>query len=150
MPIIRTGFRESKASRKKFESGTKIKLGKLSNDIRIVDIKELEYKDKMGFVFIEYEYAIEYNLDEPKDDSWGNLHIVGEILYADTEEMIKNLIKDWQTDKKIDKDILALVVRNAMNEAQIEAIVQAKKVGLPSPVPMPKLKMSSPEKTNAS
>lgn len=140
MPIIRTGFRETKAVRNSIEKAKKISLDKLKNDIRIAEIKEIEYKEDMGFVLVEYKYRVDYNLKEPEGKSLGYVDVTGEILYADKKEMIEELLKEWNDKRKIDREILSMFVGAAVNEAQIEAIVQAKKVNLPSPVPLPKLK----------
>ena len=144
MPILRKGFRESKAVRNTFEAGTKLKFDKApKTELRVAEIKELEYKDDNGFALIEYEFKIDYMLEEPKGQSFGNISIIGEILYADKQDFIKNLVKEWKEDKKLDKGILGMIINIAMNDAQIEAIVQANKIGLPSPLPLPKLKAKS-------
>ena len=52
---------------------------------------------------------------------------------------MKSILKTWEKDKKIDKDVMTEVTNIILMRAQVEAIVAAKEVNLPSPIPLPRI-----------
>ena len=139
MPIVRTSLRESKVIRNDIKG--KMKLGQLKSDIIIRDIVEISSeKGGRGAAVFVYEFKTEYNLAEPKGKKLGTIDVVGEVFYVDAEKVIKETIKEWKKGKKIKKDILQAILNVAFEEAQVEALYQSKKVMLPPPIPLPKLK----------
>ncbi|MCD6547721.1 MAG: hypothetical protein J7K22_04180 [Nanoarchaeota archaeon] len=133
MPIARTRLKETSTKRYDVESD-KIKMGKLETNITITNLKELKNEPKA--VIFEYKYNVSYPLAEPKDKKLGEITITGEVLYVGEEKEIQDLLKNWKKDKKVKGTLLARILNAAMTDAQIEAIEQSKKVGLPSPVPL--------------
>jgi hypothetical protein len=148
MPIIKTQFREVSAIRNEIEA-KRVKLDARKTNISVVDVKEISQKtgEKQGLIFI-YEFTIEYPISEPKNLELGNVKIVGEIFYVDDAKVVENIIKEWKKDKKLSKEVITDILNVGMEEATIEAVYQTKKVGLPSPIPLPRLK--SPKKGSVS
>lgn len=144
MPVIKTNLREIKAVRNDIKG--KVKLGQLKSDILIKDIVEIPQAtqgDNSAVVFT-YEFKTSYNLAEPKGKKLGTIDIVGEIIYVGTNKVITDLVKEWKKDKKIRKEVLQPILNVAFEEAQVEALYQSKKVLLPPPIPLPKLRPKSP------
>ncbi len=141
MPIIRKQLKESTAKRETLEA-EKIKPGKFKNDISIKDITELKQNidaSKKGAIF-EYEFKTDYALEEPKGKSLGNIKVVGELFFVDDKKVVDEILSEWKKDKKINPEMMKKVLNVAFKDAQIEALHQAEKVGLPSPVPLMRLK----------
>ncbi len=143
MPIIRKKLRESSAKREVLEVD-RIKPGKFKNDISIADVKEIkqEIKTEQKGVVFEYEFKTDYALEEPQGKSLGNIKIIGEIFYVDASNVVDEILESWKKDKKLKPEMMKKVLDVAFKDAQIEALHQAEKVGLPSPVPLMRLKDS--------
>lgn len=147
MPVFKTQFKKSSAVRNEIK-GNDAKLGPLKNDISIMDVKELEApkgtKSERSAIIFEYKNTTLYTLEEPKNKNLGEIEIVGEIVFIEEDKVIKEILKKWKKDKKIDEKLLEFILNVAFEEAQIEALEQAKKVMLPPPIPLPRLRAQAP------
>ena len=144
MPIVNVMLRESKAVRNLIKADV-LKPGNRANDVKIEDVRELRRlgKENTALVF-EFLFTAKYDLKEPKDHSLGEISVKGEILYVNTKDEMKNIMDVWKKDKKLEPKIMGSILNAALAKSQVEAIEQAAKVGLPSPVPLPMLKASKP------
>lgn len=140
MPIVKTQFKESSAKRNNIEG--KLKLGKLKTDIAITDLREIKQEGTnaaKGLV-LEYKFKTDYALEEPKGKSLGEIAVVGELILVEKTETVDALLKEWKKNKKLEGNVLSAFINVAFENAQIEALEQSKKVGLPSPIPLLRLK----------
>ena len=146
MTIIKTQFREISAVRNPIED-EKVKMTSRSSNISVIDIKEMPTSkklDKASLMFV-YEHTVDYNLQP--SGNLGKVKVVGEIFYVDDVKKIKGILDDWKKNKKIDENLLTAIINVGLTDANIEAIYQAHKVGLPSPIPLPRLKSSEAKET---
>jgi len=140
MPIVQKQFKEISAKRESLKG--KIKMGKLKNNISIIDVRKVDKNDKIDsqIIVFEYEFDTNYSLEEPKGKSLGNIKLVGEIFYADSIKKTDDIIEDWNKNKKLKGNILKDILNIAFKDSQIEALEQSKKVGLPPPIPLMRFK----------
>ncbi|OYT32209.1 hypothetical protein DRJ22_01830 [Candidatus Woesearchaeota archaeon] len=73
---------------------------------------------------------------EPKIAS---ITLKGFLTWFDKKEKIEELAKTWSKDKKIDKEIMTEVLNTILGKCNIEALVLAREVNLPPPIPLPKV-----------
>ena len=141
MPVTRSQFRESVAVRNEIVAD-KVKLGSLKSDLKIVDVKNISIPKtkESGAALFTYEYSVHYELVEPKDQSLGKVIVKGELIFIESAKIIEEILSDWKKDKKIKPAILQEILNTALRDAQIEALEQSKKVLLPPPIPLPKIK----------
>ena len=103
--------------------------GKYETDYKHLDEYVAASKDEASF----QEYLAKY---EPKI---ANIELNGFVTFFDKKEKIEELIKAWGKDKKLDKDIMELVINAILSKCNIEALILAREVNLPPPLPMPKV-----------
>ncbi|MDD5181743.1 MAG: hypothetical protein PHC66_01060 [Candidatus Nanoarchaeia archaeon] len=150
MPIVNITLRETKAVRNIIKADI-IKPSARSNDIKIDDVRELKsFGRENNGVIIDFVYAVKYELKEPKDQNLGEILVKGEIVYVNTKDEISKVVDEWKKNKKLEPKLMVGILNAAMNKSQIEAIEQAAKVGLPSPIPLPSLKPEKQGKSSAS
>jgi len=139
MPIVNIMLRETKAVRNIIK-GESAKPASRTSDIKIEEIRELKTPSKdSNAVIIEFFYHSKYGLKDSKN-SLGSIEIRGDIVYVNSKEEIKNILDSWIKDKKIESKLMGGLLNAALNKSTIEAIEQAAKVGLPSPIPLPVLR----------
>lgn len=143
MPIIGSNLKEMHFKRFDLKS-QKVKLGRVKTDIKIRDISERDIKlpEIRKSVIFEFEFSVDYDLEKPAKKKLGEILIVGELVYVDSEDKQKKILADWKKRKKIDSELMRNIISSALDMSQLEAIYTARKVMLPSPVPLPKLKLS--------
>jgi len=141
MPITRSMFRESVSIRNEL-TADHIELGTFKSDLKVIDVKNIAVtkgEETGGAIFV-YEYKMNYHLAEPKNKSLGEIKIIGEIVFVDKASIIADIVSDWKKNKKIGSELMQTILNYALREAQIETIEQSKKVNLPLPVSLPRIK----------
>ena len=148
MPILSTSVKEVHASRIDINAKPEnVKPGPINNIINIKDISErkIDFGNiKKALVFV-YEFVSRYTLENPKDQIGGEIKVVGEILYSDDEKELANIMKSWKKDKNVEHQSMEMVLRVALNIAQVQAIILSERVLLPPPVKLPRIVSSREE-----
>jgi hypothetical protein len=144
MPVIGSNFKEMHFKRNEFDSSKRLKLGQVKSDVKITNVSERKTNipSVSESLVFEFEYIIEYSLEEPKNKKLGTVTIRGDIHYVDDSSKLKKAMKEWKKNKKVDEDFLKPVIAATLDISQIEAIYLARKVLLPPPIPMPRVKFS--------
>ena len=138
MPVISVVFDDVEAHKEKFEP-----VGKVENNVRIKDIRE-EKIDKEKYVDFMFEFTSYYY--SKSGDKIAGITIGGKAIFKDKEKTMKDIVKKWEKDKKVEKGVMTDVTNVILMRSQIEAIVIAKEVNLPSPIPLPRISVKSTPK----
>ncbi|MEM4336405.1 MAG: hypothetical protein QXG86_00165 [Candidatus Woesearchaeota archaeon] len=93
-------------------------------------------KTKQEALKFSFEYSANY---EPKG---GKILLVGDLIAIDEVEKVKEIINEWNKNKKLHKEVATPVINTILSKCNIEAILLAREVNLPPPVPLPKVKVS--------
>jgi len=88
---------------------------------------------KQPLLKVAFEFTVHY------DPKIANLTLNGELLYLEKIEKVDELVKAWQKDKKLPKEVMAGLLTNIIQKANIEALILSREVGLPPPVQMPRV-----------
>ncbi len=100
----------------------------VKSNLKIVNIEKINDENAR----IEFNYLVEYTPD------YGNLEISGEMIYTADKEEIKNLVKEWESKKKINDKIAITIFNRILVKCNIEAVIISKEVNLPPPFNLPK------------
>lgn len=134
MAVISFSFTSIKAEHTKAEGG-KIKV---SNNVQITSVEpsDINFADttKSGVKF-EFEYKSSF---EPK---LGKIELKGNLIFLHDADKVKSVLEVWKKDKKVIPDVASEVINNVLNRSNVQALIMARDVNLPSPVPMPKMRV---------
>ena len=133
MTVISFNFTKISAERIK---GIKGKLN-ISNNVSINDVKSFDLelgKNKEKALRFSFKFESKY------DPKIGNIELLGEIVYMGKETDIKEAEKQWKKEKKIPKEIVEEIMSNVLSKCNIEALIMSREIGLPPPIPLPKVK----------
>jgi len=139
MNIVGTHLKKMLFQRNEFDKP--VKLGKISNNVEIVDVTEREYPSGKGLTF-EFRFKTTYSLEKPKDKKLGEIEIMGDIIVMASDKDRKDTIKSWKK-KQIDPKTMENILNIALEASQIEAVASAKKILLPNPVRLPRFRISN-------
>ncbi len=131
MPVVSVVFDDIEVHKEKLEP-----VGKVENNITIKDVSE-EKIDKDKFVNFVFEFTSNYYSKD--GDRIANIVIGGRALFRDKDKVMKDILKTWEKEKKIKPEVMTEVTNVILVRAQMEAIVIAKEVNLPSPIPLPRI-----------
>jgi hypothetical protein len=138
------GFNYTKLLVERFDA----QAGKIAvaNNISIKDVTEhnitLDTSDKKS-VQISFVFELKYN------PAVGRIVIEGNILLLLDVKVAENHLKVWKDKKSLPDESFEQIMQSIFSKCQIQSIVMARDLGLPSPVPLPKIRMEDAKNTSA-
>lgn len=143
MAIVSINYSKISAqkSRKPFKGQISIKNNVSINNVAVGDLSATA--NQKGIV-IDFSFSIVY---EP---SIGVIAIEGSVVDLEEEKAAKEIADMWSKNKRLDKDITTKVISVVLEKCTIKALMLSQDIGLPSPVPMPRLKIESDAKVDIS
>ena len=132
MTIVKVNLHKVNAERKVGAKGGQIKI---NNNVSIKDVEDLTFSlpGKAGLKFT-FAFMCKY---EP---NFGSIDVEGQVFYTGDEKEVKEIKTNWDKDKKIPMKLMEQIVNASLHKGNIQAIKVSEEVGLPSPLPLPKLK----------
>lgn len=140
MTIVGFNFSKLFAQQKKAAKGN-LKIG---TNVKIEDVLKTNLaigKDR-STVKISFTYNVIY------DPDIGSLELQGDLLFMQEVKVIDAIMDEWEKKKTLPKKLSVAIVSQIMNKCTIQAMVMTKDIGLPPPIPLPKVK-SAPVKVKA-
>lgn len=117
----------------------------ISNNVGIKDAKEIDIslgKASQKAIRFMFEFVSSY------DPNLGKIVLEGEIIYMGDESKIKEVIKEWESNKKVSPDLMTQLLNNILNKCNIQALIMARDINLPPPIPLPKVQAERTEAKN--
>ncbi len=107
----------------------------VNSNLGIKNISDMKFPidDKKSALRFEFNYVCKYEPD------FASIEITGELIELQEKEFAKKVVEDWTKNKTLPTEIMTHVLNTALSKCNIEAIILSKEMGLPSPVPMPKI-----------
>lgn len=112
--------------------------GKVSikNNVTIKEVEKADLflgKTKQEALRFIFQYTSDY---EPK---FGKILLEGNVMFVEEKEKVSKILKEWKNGKKIEADIMTVLLNNILSKCNIEALMLSRDAGLPPPVPMPRV-----------
>jgi hypothetical protein len=134
MAII--GFSFTKINAEK--TNTAVKGGvSISNNASITGIREIGIslgKQKQPTLGFAFSYTSQY---EPKI---GSITLEGEVLYLQEQKKLNEITEHWAKTKKLPLDITPMIMNSILSKCNLQVLILARDLNLPSPLPLPKMK----------
>ena len=134
MPVV--GLQFNKITVEKF-GPVKGKIS-VNNNVALKDIEKTDMTigtSKQGALKFHFEFSANY---EPK---LANITILGFLTFIEKPEAAKAIADSWKKDKKIPKEVMSSVLNTVLSRCNIEAMLLAREVNLPPPIPLPKVQV---------
>lgn len=108
--------------------------GKISinNNVAITSLEEAKLPGTSNALKFKFKFTTSY---EP---SVGNILIEGELLYL-AGSNAEEIVKEWKESKKLKSEIGNQVLNAILSKVNVEALLLSKEVGLPPPIPLPRI-----------
>jgi len=114
------------------------------NSIKFLDIQEIPtpkgIKDQSILKF-KFTYKIEYS------PNIANTEIIGYIHYLTSKEERDKIMKEWDKDSKIDRNISTKFVNYIFSKCGIKSLSLSQELNLPSHIPLPRIALKKTEET---
>jgi hypothetical protein len=128
------GFSFTKMLAEKKES-TKGKVN-ISNNVSVTDVKDskitLGTAKQPGLEFV-------FQFNSKFEPDLGTIELLGNVIYMEKAEKVKEILDSWKKDKKIPPDVLSDIYNTVLAKCNIEALILSRDINLPPPIPLPKV-----------
>lgn len=108
----------------------------VNNNVVIKDVEKTDLSmgaSKQGALKFIFEFTALY---EPKI---ANMTMNGFLTFFEKPEKVKELSDAWKKDKKLPKEVMSSVLNTILSRCNVEAMLFAREVNLPPPIPLPKV-----------
>ncbi len=113
---------------------------RIENNVGVTNIEETNVLDpKKSLLKFEFAFTCKY------DPGLGTIDLSGELVEMFDKDLANKVMDGWKTDKKIHQDVMARILNIILARANVEAILMARELGLPSPIAMPKVEVKPKE-----
>lgn len=132
MAIVGLNFTKINVEKKKPLQGSI----NIKDNVSITDVQDVNLSlgtvDQKGLRF-EFEFSANYEPD------LAVISLKGEVLVMLEEAKVKETLDKWKKDKKVPSEIATPVLNQALEKSNIKALILSEDLGLPPPVPLPKI-----------
>lgn len=108
----------------------------IKNNVKIDNVETSDLylgKAKEGGLRFAFTFETKYEPDA------GLIKLEGDVLALEDTEKAESIVKEWKKNKKLDNEIMTLIINNILTRCYTQAIFLSREVGLPLPVPLPRL-----------
>lgn len=134
MPIVGLSFGKIVVEKHKpVKGGVKV-----NNNVALKDVEKTDLQvgpNKQGAVKFHFEFTAKY---EPKI---GDMTMNGFLTFVEKPDKIKEILTQWEKEKKLPKEIMGGVLNTVLSRCNVEALIFAREVNLPPPIPLPKVQV---------
>ncbi len=127
--------------------GRKLNVSKkveIKQGVKVLDVSKANANvQESDILRVAFDYLCSY---EPKV---GFLNIRGNMFILVDKKSGDKILENWKDKKSLPKDVLEFVINVVLQRCTIDAINFAQKLNLPSPVPLPKVKVNVQDKNEA-
>lgn len=130
MNIVGFNFTKISAERNKAVVGSV----RISNNIHLRDVKDAKIgMGERGAVSISFVFQTQYQPD------FATIVFEGDVLGLVDQKNAVSLVEAWKKDKRLSPDVSQGILNYILDRCSIQALLISKDLGLPSPVPLPKV-----------
>jgi len=110
----------------------------VNNNVAVTEVEKIEITfgaTKQDVLRFDFEYKAQY------DPKIADITLTGSLTFFDKKEKLTELAAGWKKDKKIPKEIMTTVLNSILTKCNVESLVLSRELGLPPPIPMPKVNL---------
>lgn len=110
----------------------------VNNNVVLTNVEKADLaigSAKQNAVKFQFEFTANY---EPK---LALVSLRGFLTFFDKPDAVKDIVDGWKKDKKVPKDVMSSVLNTVLSRCNVEAMLLAREVNLPPPIPLPKVQV---------
>ncbi len=140
MNIVNISFNEINCKKNKQVQGQV----NVANNAKIKSVEEtkMNIDSSRKALKIVFEFQTDYQPD------FASLSVAGELLLLADEKKAKEILDNWQKNKKLDDETAPKIINPIMNKGILEAVFLSRELDLPAPIPLPSMKKKDGESPN--
>lgn len=141
MTVVGFNFSRIHAQQKKAVKGD-VKIG---TNVKIDNVQKtnMVFDQTRSTIKVSFTYSVTYSPEVAE------IQLQGDILFMQEQKLIDAVLKEWDEKKKVSARLSGILMNAIMQKSTIQAIVLSRDLGLPAPVPLPKVQQQKVTKKSA-
>lgn len=131
MAIVGFSFTKIDAQKK---SGAKGKVN-ISNNVSLSNVEDA----KLTMAKEKQSLRVSFAFETKYEPSLALIRLEGDILMLEEKKRGDEILKHWSTSQALPKELMQSVLNHILDRCNVEALILARDLGLPAPVPLPKV-----------
>lgn len=111
----------------------------INNNVSITDVQDATIplaKEKKG-LRLKFHFESHY---EPK---FGVLILEGDVILLETVKDAEKILEHWKKNHSLPNEMMPPVLNHILEKSNVQALIMARDLGLPAPIPLPKVNMQN-------
>ncbi len=136
MAIVGFNFTHITAVKKEVSKG-KIRI---SNNVAIESVEKSNFslgQDSQDTVKFTFKFISKF------DPEVGAIELIGNLIVIEAKEKVEEMLDMWKKGKRLPKEIMTEVLNVVLARCNVQALILSRDVNLPSPIPLPKVKIAN-------
>lgn len=107
----------------------------ISNNVKVSNIEDanLSMGEKKKGLKLDFTFSSAY---EPK---FGAIDLDGNVILLEDVKAAKEVLDHWKKDKALPKELMPSILNHILERCNVQALLMARDLGLPAPIPLPKV-----------
>jgi hypothetical protein len=114
----------------------------INNNVTVTTIEDAAVSIAQGKRGLRVKFIFESKF-EP---AIGQLHFEGEVILLEEVKVAEDVLQHWAKEHALPKEMFGGVLNHILDHSNIEALIMAREINLPSPIPLPKASFQLPPK----
>ncbi|MBR9693310.1 hypothetical protein GOV07_05300 [Candidatus Woesearchaeota archaeon] len=131
MAIVGFSFTSISAEKKAAARGNV----KINNNVVIKDVKDANLNMATG----KKGVRVHFGFQTIYDPEIGNIAFEGDVILLEDTKAAEKILESWKKEKHLPKELMPPILNHILERANVQALIMARDIGLPSPIPMPKV-----------
>lgn len=139
MAIVGFGFNKFDCVKNDVKKAGNIQV---QHNVSLKDVKETKLKigaadNRVVRIFFAFDVVYSEGL--------GKVTVEGDVVYADAPQVLDETLKMWESDSKLPQSVHEEIFKFVYSKTTVKALDLADALGLPSPIPLPKVSFDKKE-----
>ncbi len=107
----------------------------INNNVGLVAVEDTDISMAQGKKGVRVKFQFQSRF-EP---GVGQIRLEGDVILLEDAKVAEDLLKEWKKSQALPQPVLAPVLNHILDRSNIQALILARDISLPAPVPLPKV-----------
>jgi hypothetical protein len=141
MAIVGFGFTKMAAERKGLVKG-KVNI---NNNVMVAGVEDAAIPMAPG----KKSIRVRFSFDSRYEPELGSIRFEGEVLLLEDTKVAEEVLARWSKEHALPSEMFSSILNHILDHSNVEALIVARDLNLPPPIPLPKANLQPPPAKSA-
>ncbi|RME31836.1 hypothetical protein D6789_01385, partial [Candidatus Woesearchaeota archaeon] len=104
---------------------------------------------KLGMAKSKQSIRVSFVFETRYEPSVAKLHFEGDVILLEDKKRGAEILNHWKKENALPKELMQGLLNNVLDRCNVQALILARDLSLPAPVPLPKVNLKEPAKKSS-